>query len=188
MLDLIRALDHEVGLDVQGWPLELQKASNNADMITEGLNKDYGSYLENPEGISSLENIEWALCQVASRGMAGNERFGALRLIPMVDQINHSPHAGGFTELSGKERMKNGDAVDATEDDAGTFIVRSLRHSRRKPLKKGQELLANYNVPYYTSLDWLISLGFVPSERWINWQKLDPVMERIRDDGPFANL
>ena len=30
------------------------------------------------------------------------------------------------------------DPVDATEEDSGAFIVRSLRHGRRKSLKRGQ--------------------------------------------------
>ena len=78
----------------------------------------------------------------------------------MVDLINHDINAGGFIELSGKERIAEGDFVDATESDAGTFVVRSLRHGRRKPLKKGQELLANYNVPHFSPLDWFVSSGF----------------------------
>lgn len=30
------------------------------------------------------------------------------------------------------------DFVDSTEEDSGTFVVRSIRHGRRKPLKQGQ--------------------------------------------------
>jgi len=76
--------------------------------------------------------------------------------------------------------------MDATEDDSGTFTVRSVRFARRRPLKKGQELMANYNVPGYSPLDWLVSLGFVPPERWYPWQKIDPALPRVRRDGPFA--
>jgi hypothetical protein len=67
--------------------------------------------------------------------------------VPILDMINHDSNAGGFIELTGKEKIENGDFVDAAELNSGTFVVRSLRHGRRKPLKKGQELLANYNVP-----------------------------------------
>lgn len=104
----------------------------------------------------------------------------------MLDLINHDATAGGFVELTGKERFDNGDFVDAREEHSGTFVVRSLRHGRRKPLKKGQELLANYNVPHYSPLDWLISVAFVPPERWEPWRKIDPVLPRVRQDGPFA--
>jgi hypothetical protein len=110
-----------------------------------------------------------------------------LRLVPILDLINHDVNAGGFVELSGKERLSKGDFVESKEDDAGTFVVRSLRHGRRRPLRKGQELMANYNVPLYTPLDWFVSLGFVPPERWAPWQKLDPVLPRVRRDGPFSN-
>lgn len=185
LLDTINALRDELGLTVVGWPAELEKASRYAEKITEGLTKDFGQYIETA-GISTFENIEWALCQVASRATAGNEKYGSLRLIPLIDLINHDSHAGGFIELSGKESFEKGDFVEATEDDAGTFVVRSVRHGRRRPLKKGQELLVNYNVPHYTALDWFVSLGFVPPERWAPWQKIEPVLPLVRRDGPFA--
>jgi hypothetical protein len=41
-------------------------------------------------------------------------------------------------ELTGNEQLENGNFVNASEKDSGTFVVRSLRHGRRKPLKKGQ--------------------------------------------------
>lgn len=74
------------------------------------------------------------------------------------------------------------DFIQATEDDAGTFVVRSLRHGRRKALRKGQELLVNYNVPHYSPLDWFVSLGFVPPERQTKWQKIDAALPRVRQD------
>ena len=43
-----------------------------------------------------------------------------------------------------------------------------------------------YYVYSYTPLDWLTSLGFVPPERWAAWQRVDPVLPRVRRDGPFA--
>jgi hypothetical protein len=147
MLDALNALRDELGVEVQGWEGELIKAQHYANRIVEGLNKDYGAYIENPHSKTAYENIQWALCQVASRATAGSEKYGSLRLVPILDMINHDSNAGGFIELTGKERIDNGAFVDAMERDSGTFVVRSLRHGRRKPLKKGQELLANYNVP-----------------------------------------
>jgi len=186
MLDALQAYKNEMGVDTEGWSDELVKAMHYGERIADGLNGDYGAYLQTPEGVTSLENIQWALCQVASRATAGSEKFGSLRLVPVVDLINHDISAGGFVELSGDERLDKGDLLDATSEvDAGAFVVRSLRHGRRKPLRQGQELLANYNVPHYSALDWFVSLGFVPPERWGPWVKIDPVLPQIRRDGPF---
>ena len=180
MLDIISIMGVELGLDVNNWPGELSKAGERARMIAEGLTKDYGSSLKSPKGISAFENIEWALCQVASRGTAGDESRGALRMIPLLDMINHDVNAGGFEELDGIERLRKGDVVDAYEDESGDFIVRSMRHGRRKPLKKGQELLVNYNIPNYSPLDWYTSLGFIPPERQRKWTKIDPALPKVR--------
>ena len=187
MLDSINALRDELGLDVNGWPGELLKATQYADRIANGLARDYGSFLQHPKGVSVQENIAWSLCQVASRATGGSEKHGALRLIPILDMVNHDADAGGFVELTGTERLDDGDFIDASEDDSGAFVIRSLRHGRRKALRKGQELLANYNVPLYSPLDWFVSLGFVPPERWNRWQKIDSALPRIRRDGPFSD-
>ena len=32
----------------------------------------------------------------------------------------------------------------------------------------------------------MTSLGFVPPERWASWQKINPVLPKVRRDGPFA--
>ena len=186
-LDSINALRDELGLDVNGWPGELLKATKYAERMANSLAHDYGAFLEHPKGMSAVDNIQWALCQVASRGIAGSQKHGALRMVPLMDVINHDASAGGFVELTGKERLKNGDFMDAlAEEDSGAFVVRSLRHGRRKALRVGQELLVNYNVPHYSPLDWFVSLGFVPPERWTKWQKMDAALPRIRRDGPFA--
>ena len=182
MFDMILALGKDLGLEVRDWSVELEKAGKYADKIAKGLNEDYGSHIKSPEGVSSLENIEWALCQVTSRATAGNKKFGGLRLVPMIDIINHDVSAGGFVELSGKEKTSDGDFLDANEDDAGTFVVRSLRHGKRKILRENQELLANYNVPHYTPFDWFTSLGFVPRERWTKWKKIEPGFPPLRRD------
>lgn len=187
LLDALEAMKHELRIDVEGWSAELVKASMYADRIANSLNTDYGQYIQTPEGISTFENIRWCLCQVASRATAGNEESGALRMVPIADLINHDINAGGFKELTGRERLEKGDMVDAIEeDDKGAFVVRSLRHGQRRPLRKGQELMVNYNVPLFTPLDWFISMGFVPSERWGPWEKVDAVLPQVRRDGPFA--
>ena len=186
LLDSINALKAEVGLDVNGWSTELQKATQYAERIAQSLARDYGAFIDHPSGTSAVDNISWALCQVASRGIAGSQKHGALRLIPLMDMINHDSVAGSFVELTGKEQLKNQDFVDANEEDSGAFVIRSLRHGHRKSLKVGQELLVNYNVPHYSALDWFVSLGFVPPERWAKWQKMDAALPRIRRDGPFA--
>eukprot|EP00980_Cylindrotheca_fusiformis_P001473 scaffold345_cov134-Cylindrotheca_fusiformis.AAC.84 len=187
LLDSIHALREELGLDVSGWPGELLKATQYAERITNALVKDYGSSLQHPKDVSAQENIEWALCQVASRAIAGSQKHGSLRLIPLADILNHDSNAAGFVELTGKERLDNGQFLDATtEEDSGAFVVRSRRHGRRKALKVGQELLVNYNVPHYSPFDWFVSVGFVPPERWGKWQKIESALPRIRRDGPFG--
>lgn len=133
-----------------------------------------------PKGMTASSTIQWALCHVASRATAASEKFGALRLVPMLDMINHDVNAGGFEELNGKERLFEGGFVDADENDAGAFVVRSSQHGRRKPLRKGQELLANYNVPNYSPLDWFVSMGFVPPERTGKWTKVENVLPKTR--------
>ena len=189
LLDSISALRDELGLDVSGWPGELIRATQYAEQIVTSLSKDYGSFLQHPKGVTAQENIRWAMCLVASRATGGSQKYGSLRMIPLLDMLNHDANAGGFVELKGTERLENGDFVDATEEaDGGAFVVRSLRHGRRKALRIGQELLVNYNVPHYSALDWLVSLGFVPPERYQNWRKLDAPLPRIRRDGPFAGI
>ena len=190
LLDTINVLRDELGMDVDGWPGELIRATEYSERIVVNLTNDYGSFLKHPSGISQKANIRWALCHVASRATGGYRKYGALRMIPMIDMLNHDAHAGGFVELTGEERLEKGDFVDtiSEEVDGGTFVVRSLRHGRRKALRMGQELMVNYNVPHYSALDWLVSSGFVPPERFQNWQKLDAPLPRIRRDGPFAGI
>ncbi len=65
-------------------------------MIADGLAKDYGQYIAVPQGSSAFSVMQWALCQVASRATAGSDRYGALRLVPMIDMVNHDINAGGF--------------------------------------------------------------------------------------------
>lgn len=182
LLKSILALHEEIGVDTYDWKGELVKAHKHAAKIAQGLTKDYGVYLKTPEGLSTLANIEWALCQVISRGIAGSEEYGALRMVPMLDMVNHDANAGSFVELTGKEKLAHTDFVEAAEEDAGTFVAQSIRHGRRKGLKKGQELLVDYNIPHYSPLDWFVSLGFVPRERHSQWHKMDAVLPRVRQD------
>ena len=185
LLDTLAAKSDHIDLEVQGWPAELAKASQYAESIAAALAKDYGLHLKVPSEITVVENLQWALCQVASRATAGSEKHGSLRMLPLLDQLNHDATSASFVELTGTERLEEGDFMDATELDSGTFVVRALRHGRRRALKVRQELTINYNVPHYTPLDWFISVGFVPPERWGPWVKMDPVLPRVRKDGPF---
>merc|ERR1712107_359752 len=98
----------ELGMDVNGWPGELSKASDRAQVIIDGLTRDYGNYISIPKGMTASSAIEWALCHVASRATAASEKHGALRLVPMLDVINHDVNAGGFEELNGNERLEDG--------------------------------------------------------------------------------
>lgn len=175
ILDMLEMLHKEYDVETTGWTTELVKAAQYATKIADALSRDYGAYLKTPVGVTPVENFEWALCQVASRATAGHEKHGSLRLVPLMDMINHDQTAGGFVELKGNESYATGNFVQATEEDEGAFVVRSLRNGRRRPLKVGQELLVNYNVPHYAPLDWLISTGFVPPERWGKWHKVDRV-------------
>jgi len=177
--DTIHLLSYTQNLDVNGWPAEVNKAGEYVDRIAAQLARDYGPYLFIPKNMNVVYAIQWSLCMVSSRGVAGNERWGSLRLVPVMDLVNHEESGGKFLELSGEERLKKGDILDTTEDDSGTFIVRSMRHGRKKPLRKGQELLANYNVPNYSPLDWFLNLGFVPPERSTSWTKIDAALPPI---------
>lgn len=186
-LDSINALKEELKVDVSGWPGELLKTTQYAERVVKALTQDYGSFLQHPKGVTQNKNIEWALCHVASRAIAGSQKHGSLRLIPLVDMINHDNTAAGFVELTGKEKLEEGDFVDAIEEeDSGAFVIRSRRYGRRKALKVGQELMVNYNVPHYSPLDWFVSVGFVPPERQGSWEKFDSALPRIRMDGPFG--
>jgi len=174
VVDVVTAMAVEMGTDVQGWPNEISKAAEMSERIVGTFSRAFSEVLAKRPGVEDItENIRWALCQVASRGVAGNEAHGSLRLIPMMDMINHDAAADKFTELTGKERMEDGFFLDADENHAGTFVVRSQRHDERKPLRRGQELMANYNVPSYSPLDWFLNMGYIPPERAGKWTMLE---------------
>ncbi len=180
-LDTISVMSVQFGMDVNGWPGELSKATDRANIMAEGLSRDYGQYVITPKGgVSAYATIQWAFCHVASRATAGSDKHGALRLVPIVDLINHDVESGGIEELNGMERLENGNFVDATIDDSGAFIVRSVLHGRKRPLRKGQEIMVNYNVPNYSPLDWFVSMGFVPPERKGRWVKVENVLPKMR--------
>lgn len=175
VVDVVTALSVEMGTDVVGWPNEISKASEVAERIVSTLSNQYKIFLATPPGINLIDSLRWALCHVASRAIGGREAHGRLRLVPMLDLINHDEAADKFHEVVGNETSNDPDsfALHAEESDAGAFIVRSRRHGRSKPLKKGQELMANYNVPKYSPLDWFINMGFVPPERTGKWTMLE---------------
>lgn len=175
-LDAITTYGLDMGMDVNGWAEELLKTRDYADRIAAFLADDYGPYLSSLEGEESIyDPIRWAFCHVVSRAVGGSDIYGALRLVPMLDVVNHHHASGQFQELNGTESVRKGDWLDAIEDDAGTFVLRSTLYGERKPLRKGQELLANYNVPMYSALDWFVNLGFLPREKMGRWKRLDGV-------------
>jgi hypothetical protein len=182
VVDVVTAMSVEMGTDVLGWPTEIAKAAEMAELIATtlatatadmNLAKRHGSPAEDV-----IDNIRWALCQVASRAIAGRSAHGSLRLVPVMDMINHDAAAGKFKELTGEEKLDNGSFLDADENHAGTFVVTSRRHGERKPLKRGQELMANYNVPNYSPLDWFINMGYIPPERAGKWTMLEGALPR----------
>ena len=181
IVDVLTAHAIEMGTDVQGWPNEIAKASEGMDKIVGGM-LHFTSFFEFNTAMfqSHHEALRWALCQVASRAVAGNEEYGRLRLVPMMDLINHDEAADMFIELKGNESIQEGHFVGAVKEDAGAFVVRSQRHDRRKVLKKGQELMANYNVPHYSPLDWFINMGYIPPEREGGFVMLDAGLPRDR--------
>lgn len=105
VLNSINVLQEELGVDTTGWKGEVTRAHKHAAKIAHSLAKDYGPHIKTPEGMKTVQNIEWALCQVSSRAIAGSEQFGALRMVPLLDMANHDANAGGFVELTGKERL-----------------------------------------------------------------------------------
>merc|ERR1712224_716154 len=91
----------------------------------------------------------------------------------MMDLINHDERAEKFYEVQGDESAEQlASTSDNVEELSGAFIVRSTRNGFPKPLRKGQELMANYNVPTYSPLDWFLNMGFLPPERIGKWQML----------------
>lgn len=182
VVDVITAMSVEMGTDVLGWPTEIAKAAEMAELIAVTLSTATAdmNFARRPGSPAEdvTENIRWALCQVASRAIAGRDAHGSLRLVPIMDMINHDAAAGKFTELTGKEKLEDGSFLDADENHAGAFVVRSQRHGERKPLKRGQELMANYNVPNYSPLDWFINMGFIPPERAGKWTMLEGALPR----------
>lgn len=185
IVDVVTAMSNGIGTDVHGWPAEIAKAAEIAEQIVSTL-ASLDAPLATRPGTSAediTENIRWSLCQVASRAIAGREVHGSLRLVPIMDLINHDVAAGKFTELTGDERLDDGFFLDADESHTGTFVVRSIRHTERKPLKRGQELMANYNVPNYNPLDWFINMGFIPPERAGKWTYIEAALPRDMRSG-----
>ena len=184
VVDVVTAMSVEMGSDVQGWPNEISKAAEMSERIVNTLAHASAKTLATRPGVEDVtDNIRWALCQVASRAVAGKEKHGSLRLIPVLDMVNHDEAADKFVELNGKEKMENGDYVDAEEDHSGTFVLRSQRHGERKPLRRGQELMANYNVPAYSPLDWFLNMGYIPPERAGKWTMLEAGLPRTYRGG-----
>ena len=64
----------------------------------------------------------------------GNKVLGVLQLVPMIDMVNHDVNAGGFDEVTGKEKNECG-GVNLMHEDRGAFIIRSVRHGRKKAIE-----------------------------------------------------
>jgi len=184
-MDTVALLRDRFGADVNGWPAEITKAAEYAERISASLARDYGNYIKIPQGWNAYNAIQWSLCQVASRATGGSRIYGSLRLVPLLDMINHNVDAGGFVELLGHERVdeEDGSFYNATETDAGAFVVRNMKKGRPVKLKKGDEILANYNVPDYSPLDWFLNLGFIPPERRIKWTMVDSALPKMKRRG-----
>ncbi len=46
-----------------------------------------------------------------------------------------------------------------------------------------KELLANYNVPFYSPLDWFLNMGYIPPERAGKWTMIDAGLPRTQRGG-----
>lgn len=163
------------GVDLQDVDVALQYAHR----VSNGMAGDYGEYLvvaKNNEWPKEWKAepalaLRWALCVVSSRATAatGDSTTGTgVRLVPLADMANHFKSSGGFTELSGKERVAKGDFMDTTQEYARDFLVRSTwKCGTSRELVQGEEITVNYNLPDYGPVDWFLSLGFVPPEVYL---------------------
>jgi len=203
-MEMISSLGAAYGLDVNGWPAELQKSYNYAEQISSTLAQNYGSYISVANGVNVLSLLQWALCHVSSRAIGGREldtngipiagsKKKSLRLVPLLDMINHDVTAGMAQELNLVESTTEDSSANdhliledgkkykvVQENERGAFIVRNMRHGKVIPLTKGQELLINYNVPEYSALDWFLLMSFVPPERMKRWVKVESALPRVR--------
>ena len=208
-MDMVASLGATYGLDVNGWPAEIHKAYEYAERISSSFARDYGSYITVAKNVKVLSLLQWSLCHVSSRAIAGRElnedgipvigptKKKSLRLVPMLDMINHDATAGLVQELYNDNEEGGVASVEledgkhysnVQESEHGTFIVRSMRHGKVLPLSKGQELFINYNVPEYSALDWFLMMAFVPPERMERWEKLDGVLPRVRVERPSVGV
>ena len=124
VVDVITAMSVEMGMDTQGWPNEISKAAEMSERIVMNLSRQLGNTLATRSGVEDVtENIRWSLCQVASRAIAGREGNGSLRLVPVIDMMNHDEAASKYVELTCKEKIEDGDFLDADEDLLKTSIL-----------------------------------------------------------------
>jgi hypothetical protein len=168
-IDDFRSLPNGVEIE------DLESAINYSYRVSNGLANDYAEYLSQVSWRKEWKKnpnlaLQWSLCIVSSRGTAanqypGDDSYSGVRLVPLADLANHQLISGGYFELSGKERITKGDFMDASPDDAGAFILRSIwKDHTHKDLSLGDEITVNYNLPEYRVADWFLSLGFVPPE------------------------
>jgi len=165
---------HDDGVDVYGWLNEINKARERADRIVLNLSRYFGSYIHSA-GVKHKPSflLQWSLCHVTSRSIVADSKHGRLRLVPILDMVNHDNVAGGFNEI--KSENKTGIWTESLD---GSLLLRSTRHGEKKVLKHGQELLANYNLNTYSPLDAFINLGFVPYDKLQPWTHIEAGLRR----------
>mmetsp|Transcript_29823 Transcript_29823/g.59044 ORF Transcript_29823/g.59044 Transcript_29823/m.59044 type:complete len:512 (+) Transcript_29823:76-1611(+) len=131
----------------------------------------FSQYLSVPRTLSIPTfsiHFPLAFCHVTSRGIVADPRHGRLRLVPILDMVNHDNVAGGFDEDQGKNKTEAW-----TESLDGSLLLKNTRNGRNKVPKPGRELFANYNLNTYSRLDSFINLVFVPYEKLQPWSHLE---------------
>ena len=82
----------EIETNIFGWLTEIAKAAETAELITTLATATAEMNFSRRSGAPAedvIENIRWALCQVASRATVR----GSLRLVPVMDKVNHNAGA-----------------------------------------------------------------------------------------------
>lgn len=154
-------------IDLGAWLKATDEGAKYVDKVSSGLHKDYGGFL----GISK-DALVWALGMVSSRSMGGEK--GA-RLVPLLDLVNHNETAAPFTsfnaleyndvERSSRSVEERRDAARRVEGDDWSLWSFDSDNQTPRPLRPGDELLANYFCPEdYSPFDWWLNAGFIPIE------------------------
>lgn len=154
-------------IDLDAWLRATQEGANYVDRVSTGLYDDYGRFL----GISK-DALIWSLGMVSSRSMGGEA--GAC-LVPMLDLVNHNQTAAPFTSFnageyndvarSSRSDEDRRDAARRVQGDDWSLWSFDSDNQTPRPLRPGDELLANYFCPSdYSPFDWWLNAGFIPIE------------------------